>query len=86
MNIGDWSQFSLDDIFLRTTQKIEGQELCKYNVQRGLDLAAKNITIGNHMVDRTIKLPLVVCILHLITHVLKLVEELVWLPPSLNID
>ena len=38
------------------------------------------------MLDRTIKLPLVVYILHLITYVLKLVEELVWLPPSLNID
>ncbi|KAK9930794.1 hypothetical protein M0R45_018105 [Rubus argutus] len=70
------------DVFLPSNfdvQNSEGKKLCKYYVQRGLGLAS-----GDHVVDATLKVPLVVCItrlvaqkgLHLITHAIKQVEEL----------
>nr|POE83890.1 putative starch synthase 4, chloroplastic/amyloplastic [Quercus suber] len=75
------------DIFLPAkfnAQNPEGKKLCKYYVQRGLGLASEGILDGNHVLDMTHKVPLVVCItrlvpqkgLHLISHAIKRVEEL----------
>lgn len=85
MNFWYSFQLSLLAILFLTAQKIEGKKLCKYYVQRGLGLAAKSITSSNHVPDATVKIPLVVCItrlvpqkgLHLITHALKHIEEMV---------
>lgn len=62
--------------------KTEGKKICKNFVQRGLGLASEGIQTSSHVPD---KVPLVVCItrlvaqkgLHLITHAIKHVEELV---------
>jgi pentose-5-phosphate-3-epimerase len=70
---------------LLAAQKPEGKKLCKYYVQRGLGLASEGTLDGNHLPDITFKVPLVVCItrlvpqkgLHLISHAIKRVEELV---------
>lgn len=77
---GHISLFSLSFLLFLAVQNSEGKKLCKYYVQRGLGLAS-----GDHVVDATLKVPLVVCItrlvaqkgLHLITHAIKQVEELV---------
>lgn len=71
--------FSLAD------QKPEGKKFCKYYVQRGLGLASEGTQDGNRLADITYKAPLVVCItrlvpqkgLHLISHAIKHIEELV---------
>lgn len=70
------------DVFLPAkfhAQNVEGKRLCKYFVQKGLGLAT-----GEHVLDSTTNIPLVVCItrlvaqkgLHLITRAIKRVEEL----------
>ncbi|XP_024192372.1 glycogen synthase isoform X2 [Rosa chinensis] len=79
------------DVFLPSKFNVknsEGKKLCKYYVQRGLGLAS-----GDHVTDTTLKVPLVVCItrlvaqkgLHLITHAIKQVEELLNQGPSIRI-
>ncbi|KAM5552625.1 glycogen synthase [Rosa sericea] len=79
------------DVFLPSNFNVknsEGKKLCKYYVQRGLGLAS-----GDHVTDTTLKVPLVVCItrlvaqkgLHLITHAIKQVEELLNQGPSIRI-
>lgn len=66
-------------------QITEGKEICKLFVQRGLGLVSEDISASRI----TRRVPLVVCItrlvaqkgLHLITHAIKHVEELVSLLP-----
>lgn len=68
-----------------TAQTTEGKEICKLFVQRGLGLVSEDISASRI----TRRVPLVVCItrlvaqkgLHLITHAIKHVEELVSLLP-----
>jgi glycogen synthase len=80
------------DVFLPakfSAHKTEGKEICKLFVQRGLGLASEDTRAGNTVSRTTGKVPLVVCItrlvaqkgLHLITHAIKHVEELVSLLP-----
>lgn len=67
-------------VYCSAAQNVEGKRLCKYFVQKGLGLAT-----GEHVLDSTTNIPLVVCItrlvaqkgLHLITRAIKRVEELV---------
>lgn len=71
--------------FPSAAHKTEGKEICKLFVQRGLGLASEDTRAGNAVSRTTDKVPLVVCItrlvaqkgLHLITHAIKHVEELV---------
>ncbi|XP_057993827.1 uncharacterized protein LOC110666906 isoform X2 [Hevea brasiliensis] len=75
------------DVFLPAkfnAQNIEGKKLCKHYVQRGLGMASESIEAGNYVLDKMLKIPLVVCIsrlvpqkgLHLIIHAIKYVEQL----------
>lgn len=74
-------------LLLFAAKNLEGKKLCKYYVQKGLglDLKGEEILNGDNAMDASVKVPLVVCItrlvaqkgLHLITHAIKRVKELV---------
>lgn len=72
-------------MFIYAAERPEGKKICKYYVQRGLGLAPESTVAGHHVLDKAQKVPLIVCItrlvaqkgLHLITHAIKQIEELV---------